>query len=210
MRPYVKLFDCGHHGTVKSWRRANDSKCPGCKTYEEWYASSGLRDVDTPEKSYGKQILERLFDGCKAGSHRTPEVVAKEIMSGDKETLALWQLSKQNDAPPWVRAVLEGTVLKKKESTNALAAKAAKVALLKAMPTLEVVSAKSSSYSGGDSINIVLGRFTSDKDFEKAKAIVDTFQYGHFDGMTDMYEYSKVREDIPQVKYAFVDRASSY
>lgn len=31
------------------------------------------------------------------------------------------------------------------------------------------------------------------------------FQYGHFDGMIDMYEYSNSRDDIPQVKYVSVD-----
>ena len=31
------------------------------------------------------------------------------------------------------------------------------------------------------------------------------FQYGHFDGMIDMYEYSNGRDDIPQVKYITID-----
>lgn len=31
---------------------------------------------------------------------------------------------------------------------------------------------------------------------------VRQFQYGTFDGMTDCYEYSNQRDDIPQVKYA--------
>lgn len=34
---------------------------------------------------------------------------------------------------------------------------------------------------------------------------VGQFAYGHFDGMTDSYDYSNGREDIPQVKYAHVD-----
>jgi hypothetical protein len=35
------------------------------------------------------------------------------------------------------------------------------------------------------------------------------FQYGHFDGMVDMYEYSNNRDDIPQVKYVTVDTVYS-
>jgi len=36
------------------------------------------------------------------------------------------------------------------------------------------------------------------------KAFVGQFEYGHFDGMTDCYEYSNTRDDLPQVKFAFV------
>ena len=35
------------------------------------------------------------------------------------------------------------------------------------------------------------------------------FEYGHFDGMTDMYEYSNSRDDIPQVKFIFVENSYS-
>lgn len=36
------------------------------------------------------------------------------------------------------------------------------------------------------------------------KAFVGQFQYGHFDGMVDCYEYSNKRTDLPQVKFAHV------
>ena len=36
------------------------------------------------------------------------------------------------------------------------------------------------------------------------EAYVRQFQYGHFDGMIDLYEYSNQRDDIPQVKFAQV------
>jgi len=39
---------------------------------------------------------------------------------------------------------------------------------------------------------------------EKVKAAVGQYQYGHFDGMTDMYEYTNRRDDLPQVQYVFV------
>lgn len=35
------------------------------------------------------------------------------------------------------------------------------------------------------------------------------FQYGHFDGMTDCYDYSNRRDDIPQVKFAFFNNEMS-
>ena len=37
------------------------------------------------------------------------------------------------------------------------------------------------------------------------KAYCDQFQYGHFDGMVDLYEYTNRRDDLPQVKYVSVD-----
>lgn len=37
------------------------------------------------------------------------------------------------------------------------------------------------------------------------ETFVNKFQYGHFDGMTDMYEYSNTNDDLPQVKFAFVN-----
>ena len=36
--------------------------------------------------------------------------------------------------------------------------------------------------------------------------ITSKYQHGRFDGMTDMYEYTNSRQDIPQVDYVFLDR----
>ena len=41
-----------------------------------------------------------------------------------------------------------------------------------------------------------------------AEKIVSKYQYGHFDGMNDIYEYSNSREDIPQAKYIHVNPLS--
>ncbi len=35
------------------------------------------------------------------------------------------------------------------------------------------------------------------------------FELGHFNGMTDCYEYSNTRDDLPQVKFVFVDNILS-
>lgn len=39
---------------------------------------------------------------------------------------------------------------------------------------------------------------------KQIEVFVGQFEYGHFDGMTDCYEYSNSRDDIPQVKFAHV------
>ena len=39
---------------------------------------------------------------------------------------------------------------------------------------------------------------------DEVEAFCKKFQYGHFDGMQDLYEYSNTRDDIPQAKFVFV------
>jgi len=59
-------------------------------------------------------------------------------------------------------------------------------------------SVKSSNFSGGDSVDITWENGPIVQDVE---SITRKYQYGRFDGMTDMYEYSNTREDLPQSKY---------
>jgi hypothetical protein len=61
-----------------------------------------------------------------------------------------------------------------------------------------------SSYSGGTSLNVYVENLEPwvRKEME---LYVGQFEYGHFDGMTDCYEYSNNRDDLPQVKFAFVE-----
>lgn len=64
-------------------------------------------------------------------------------------------------------------------------------------------TARSSSFSMGDSVSVDV----DNQPPEVMKMIneeFDKYQYGHFDGMTDMYEYSNSRKDIPQTKYLSV------
>lgn len=44
---------------------------------------------------------------------------------------------------------------------------------------------------------------------DRVNDIVGKYQYGHFDGMTDCYEYSNGRDDLPQAKYIFAQRELS-
>ena len=59
-------------------------------------------------------------------------------------------------------------------------------------------SVRSSSYSGGSAVHI---RSEPRVDRQEVMAIVGKYQYGHFDGMTDMYEYSNTDDSIPQVQF---------
>ena len=69
-------------------------------------------------------------------------------------------------------------------------------------------SVKSSIYSMGSSLNVYVVDLLPAIEKE-LKSYVSQFEYGHFDGMEDIYEMSNVRDDIPQVKYAFVNNQLS-
>lgn len=87
-------------------------------------------------------------------------------------------------------------------TTAAKAAKEIKTLLQKAYPTVSF-SVRSQNYSNGNSVSIRWNLGPIEEDIYK---LVSKFQYGHFDGMTDMYEYSNTRSDIPQSKYVHCTR----
>ena len=64
----------------------------------------------------------------------------------------------------------------------------------------------SKNYSGGNSINISYENGPTRKEVER---YVRDFEYGQFDGMTDMYNITNRNKNIPQVKYLFVNRRMS-
>jgi glyceraldehyde-3-phosphate dehydrogenase/erythrose-4-phosphate dehydrogenase len=88
------------------------------------------------------------------------------------------------------------------------AAKAAKMIrqeLKKAFPSTKF-SVTSSNYSMGDSVRI---DWTDGVTTDQVNAIVRKYQYGSFDGMTDSYNYTNSRNDIPQAKYVQTHRRYS-
>ncbi len=44
---------------------------------------------------------------------------------------------------------------------------------------------------------------------DAVEKITNPFVMGHFNGMEDIYEYSNKNNEIPQVKYIFIDREMS-
>lgn len=87
-------------------------------------------------------------------------------------------------------------------SQAALAAKSIRNDLKKEFPSISFrVTCK--NYSMGDHVNVYYTDGVPTKDVE---CLIKKYQYGHFDGMQDLYEYSNSRNDIPQTKYLFVER----
>lgn len=87
-------------------------------------------------------------------------------------------------------------------STHAEAAKMVRKELKQTFPEIKF-RVTSKSYSGGDSLRVSWINGPTSKEIN---AIISKYQYGHFDGMYDIYENSNNRNDIPQVKYVFADR----
>lgn len=66
----------------------------------------------------------------------------------------------------------------------------------------------SKNYSGGNSVDVTV--------FDQPPGIVKElerefakYEYGYFNGMTDSYEYTNVRNDCPQTRFLFVKNAYS-
>lgn len=91
------------------------------------------------------------------------------------------------------------------KTTAAQTAKAIKKELGKEFPAVKF-SVKSQVYSGGSSVDV---EWTDGPTTEQVETIVGKYEYGHFNGMDDMYEISNSREDIPQVKYVMTRRSMS-
>lgn len=64
----------------------------------------------------------------------------------------------------------------------------------------------SKNYSMGDHVDV---KWTDGPRQDEVQKLLGKYQYGHFDGMNDIYENTNCRDDIPQTKYLFCDREAS-
>jgi len=87
-------------------------------------------------------------------------------------------------------------------TTHAQCAKEIRAELKKNFPEIKF-KVRSESFAGGNSVRI---SYTDGVPLDKVRAITDKYQYGSFNGMIDLYEYTNSREDIPQVKFVQASR----
>lgn len=90
-------------------------------------------------------------------------------------------------------------------STHAAAAQAIRQDLKKAFPGVKF-RVRSSSFSMGNSVDV---DWTDGPTGSEVDRIIGRYQYGHFDGMQDLYEYSNRRNDLPQAKFVSGNRSMS-
>ena len=84
-------------------------------------------------------------------------------------------------------------------------AKAIKSELKKEFPAIKF-SVKSSNFSMGNSVDV---SWVDGPSQSQVSAITGKYQYGSFDGMQDLYEYTNSRDDIPQAKWVQTSRTIS-
>lgn len=60
-------------------------------------------------------------------------------------------------------------------------------------PSVQNVTVKTDSFSGGDSMDVT---YHAPERIEELETFVRSFRYGKFDGMTDMYEHNQNKEEI--------------
>ncbi len=82
------------------------------------------------------------------------------------------------------------------------AAKAIREELKTAFPSI-TFRIKSRNFSMGDAVDVY---YTNGVPVDQIRKITDKYEYGHFNGMEDIYEISNSRSDIPQAKYVHVQR----
>ena len=90
----------------------------------------------------------------------------------------------------------------KKMSDHAHAAKLIRQELKAAFPTIKF-SVTSQSYSMGDNVRI---NWENGPTSHAVNKIINKYQYGHFNGMEDIYEHSNCNGDLPQAKFVFGNR----
>lgn len=93
----------------------------------------------------------------------------------------------------------------KRTTTAATAAAAIRTELKNAFPGIKF-SVRSEIYSGCNSVNV---SYIDGIDEKRVENLLAKYQYGHFNGMEDIYENTNRRDDLPQVKYLFVRREMS-
>lgn len=80
-----------------------------------------------------------------------------------------------------------------------------KAELKKAFPTVKF-SCTYKLYTGGDSVNVSWIDWPTEAE---VRSITAKYQSGDVDSMIDCYEYTNLRDDIPQAKYVFEKRTIS-
>lgn len=94
------------------------------------------------------------------------------------------------------------TIKNRSLTQAAQASKSIKKMLSEKYPNIKF-KVTSKNYAGGNSVDISWNLGVVDSEIEK---LVSEYEYGHFDGMTDMYEFSNVKNDFPQAKFVFAQR----
>jgi hypothetical protein len=90
----------------------------------------------------------------------------------------------------------------KTKSEQALCAAAIRAELKKQFPNSKF-KVTSDAYAGGTSVWVL---YQDGFNAGLLSEILNKYQYGHFDGERDIYEYSNKNETLPQVKFVLAQK----
>lgn len=166
---------------------------------EQGYTQETYKGLDFFAQQDGKYFTLKVFKGTGAN-----HIHFMNYRTEDSRNKAVEQFKQGHDRQETYKAE-QKEKYKGQKSRHAAAAAAIRSELKAAFPSVKF-SATSDSFAGGDSVHI---EWTDGPTTEQVKNISGKYQYGHFNGMEDIYEYTNSREDIPQAKYVQEQRTMS-
>lgn len=160
----------------------------------------------TLETYEGLRILtkdeDQHFTVCVYKDAAAHPIAYHYYRSIDQRSTAIENIKKSYDRNKAYKAELKANPTK---SSAANCAQAIREELAKVFPGVKF-KVTSQNFAGGDSVHI---SWTDGPLSSQVEEVTGKYQYGHFNGMEDLYEYSNSREDIPQTKYVSESRSMS-
>jgi hypothetical protein len=177
--------------------RLHDLKCQFEYLTKGGYTQEAYKDLNIFTLNKDGMLILKVFRGTSTNPvhyirYRTPESLEKVV--GQYKASADRREKEKEDNKG--KRTLTGA---------ALCALAIREELKKEFPAVKF-SVKSSNFAGGNSVHISWNEGPTSREVD---VFTNKYQYGSFDGMTDMYNYSNTREDLPQSKYVSTRREIS-
>ena len=174
--------------------RLHDLKCQFEYLTKGGYTQEAYKDLNIFTLNKDGMLILKVFRGTSTNPihyirYRTPESLEKVV--GQYKASADRREKEKEDNKG--KRTLTGA---------ALCAASIRTELKNNFPTYKF-SVTSDNFSGGDSVRISWKDGPTTKQID---SIVNKYQYGHFNGMEDIYEYSNNIEGLPQTKYVSTSR----
>jgi Large polyvalent protein associated domain 29 len=171
--------------------RLNSRQYQFNKLVENGYIHEIYNTLDIFTRQDGKYFTLKIYRGTSA-----KQIEYKNYHSEERRAVIIQQY-KDNLNRFTEYKTLQKEKNKGKSSTHAGASAAIKAELKANFPNIKF-SVTSDSFAGGDSVHI---EWTDGVTIAEVEKFSSKYQYGHFNGMEDIYENTNDRDDIPQVKY---------
>lgn len=164
---------------------------------KEGFVKSEYKRLSIYIQENDKGFCMKIFKGTSTNFSLYVQYKSKERMETELERYKQMEDSHEK----WVKENKENPT----KSTAANCATAIRTELKNVFPRIKF-SVTSDNFSMGNSVDI---RWTDGPTSKEVKEFTSKYQYGHFNGMEDIYENTNSRDDIPQAKYVHENRSKS-